>query len=112
MYETTRTAVERARAGAGPTIIEAMTYRLGGHNRRDPCNYMPKDERERALQQEPVKRFEEVLLRDGHAEASLLAEMQTKLETEIEAVVETALAAPDPDPEEAFRYVYAESPES
>jgi len=89
-----------------------MTYRLTGHNRRDPCNYMPENERDQALKQEPVKRFEEVLLRGGHAEASLLAEMQTELETEIEAVIETALAAPDPDPEEAFRYVYAESPES
>ena len=63
-------------------------------------------------EQEPVKRFEEVLLRDGHAEASLLAAMQTELEAEIEAVIETALAAPDPDPEEAFRYVYAEPVES
>ncbi|MDP7398235.1 MAG: thiamine pyrophosphate-dependent dehydrogenase E1 component subunit alpha [Lentisphaeria bacterium] len=112
VYETAQTAVERARAGQGPTIIEAMTYRITGHNRRDPCNYMPEDERDQALEQEPVKRFEEVLLRDGHAEASLLAAMQTELESEIEAVIETALAAPAPDPEEAFRYVYAEPVES
>ena len=112
VYETARTAVERARAGEGPTIIEAMTYRITGHNRRDPCNYMPEDERDQALKQEPVKRFEEVLLRDGHAEAALLAEIQTELESEIEAAIETALAAPDPDPEEAFLYVYAEPLES
>jgi len=107
VFEAARDAVRRARAGQGPTIIEAMTYRITGHNRRDPCNYMPEDERQQAADQEPVQRFEAMLLSDGHAEEAVLSEIQTDLEAEIEAAVETALAEPDPEPEEAHKYVYA-----
>ena len=108
VYEATSAAAERARAGEGPTIIEAITYRITGHNRRDPCNYMPDDERQRALEHEPLKCFEDFLLGGGHAEKSVLAKIGTDIESNIETVIEAALAAPDPKPEEAYKYVYAE----
>ena len=105
-------AVERSRAGAGPSILEAVTYRITGHNRRDPCNYMPDDERRQALEHEPVKRFEEYLVGGGHVEQSVLAKMSTEIEADVEAVVEAALKAPDPEPEEAYECVYAERRET
>ena len=49
VLETTCEAARRARAGEGPTLIEAMTYRITGHSRRDPCNYQPEEERKAAL---------------------------------------------------------------
>jgi pyruvate dehydrogenase E1 component alpha subunit len=61
VFETARKAVERARAGAGPTLVECMTYRITGHSRRDPCNYQPEEERKEALKREPLQRFAEYL---------------------------------------------------
>lgn len=49
VYEATREAVARARSSGGPTLLEAVTYRLTGHSRRDPCLYQPEAEREGAL---------------------------------------------------------------
>jgi len=53
VFETARKAIERARNGEGPTLVECMTYRITGHSRRDPCNYQPEEERKEALQREP-----------------------------------------------------------
>jgi pyruvate dehydrogenase E1 component alpha subunit len=61
VFDTARKAVERARAGAGPTLVECMTYRITGHSRRDPCNYQPEEERKEALKREPLQRFAEYL---------------------------------------------------
>ncbi len=73
---------------------------------------MPDDERRQALEHEPVKRFEEYLVGGGHVEQSVLAKMGTEIEADVEAVVEAALKAPDPEPEEAYEYVYAERRET
>lgn len=108
VYHTATAAVERARTGEGPTIIEAMTYRITGHNRRDPCNYMPEDDRQQAAENEPVQRFEKFLLNSGHADGATLAKLDTDLEAKIDVAIESALAEPAPEPEEAFKYVYAE----
>lgn len=107
VYESACETVGRAREGGGPTIIEAKTYRLTGHNRRDPCNYMPKEERERAEENEPIARFEEYLLSDGGVELSDLEKIDQELERLIEDSVQNALAADDPQPEDALKNVYA-----
>jgi pyruvate dehydrogenase E1 component alpha subunit len=107
VFETATEAIMRARSGAGPTIIEAMTYRITGHNRRDPCNYMPPEERERALANEPVRRFEEFLLANGLIGPDKVATLRQEIEQEVEAAVEAASAAANPDPEDALEDVFA-----
>jgi TPP-dependent pyruvate/acetoin dehydrogenase alpha subunit len=107
VFEAATEAVERARSGGGPSIIEAMTYRITGHNRRDPCNYMPPEERERALETEPIRRFEEFLVAGGHISREQVAELRQEIEQQVEQAVEIATAAPDPNPEDALQDVYA-----
>ena len=107
VHEAAREAVERARNGDGPTLVEAMTYRITGHNRRDPCNYMPKEEREQALAGEPIKRFERQLLSNGLAQRGELDALNTEIDALVEKAVETALAAPDAQPQDALNDVYA-----
>jgi pyruvate dehydrogenase E1 component alpha subunit len=106
VYETAREAVERARGGGGPTMVEAVTYRITGHSRRDPCNYQPEEERKRALEREPVRRFGERLVKAGVAGEERLAAIRAEVDEEIEAAVRSAMAAPDPKPEMALEDVF------
>jgi pyruvate dehydrogenase E1 component alpha subunit len=106
VYECVRAAVERARAGGGPTLVEALTYRITGHSRRDPCNYQPEDERKMALQHEPIGRFAGGLLEQGVADQAALEAIGAEVDAEIERAVKSAMAAPDPRPEDALEDVY------
>ena len=107
VYECVRAAVERARAGGGPTLVEALTYRITGHSRRDPCNYQPEDERKMAMEQEPIGRFASWFLEQGVADQAALEAVGVEVDAEIERAVKTAMAAPDPRPEDALEDVYA-----
>jgi pyruvate dehydrogenase E1 component alpha subunit len=106
VFETARTAIERARNGEGPTLVECMTYRITGHSRRDPCNYQPEEERKEALQREPLRRFTEYLLTGGWVDEAGLEGIRAEIDAEIESAVQTALAAPDPRPEAAMEDVF------
>lgn len=106
VYETAKAAVERARAGKGPTLIECMTYRITGHSRRDARTYQPKEEQEEALRHEPLKRFPEYLLSNGIAERKELDAIRAEVDGEIEAAVKSAMAAPDPKPEDALEGLF------
>jgi len=102
VLETARQAVDSARAGGGPTLIECMTYRITGHSRRDPCNYQPEEERKGALQKEPIRRFADYLLSGGIIDQAGLDGIRAEVDAEIELAVESAMAAPDPKPEDAL----------
>jgi len=101
-YEAAQTAIARARAGEGPTMLEAMTYRITGHSRRDPCLYQPEAERKQAMEDEPIKRFAAVLLANGTADQAKLDGIREDVDAEIERAVTSAMAAPDPAPEDAL----------
>jgi pyruvate dehydrogenase E1 component alpha subunit len=107
VFETARQAVERARAGEGPTLVECMTYRITGHSRRDPCNYQPEEERRQALEKEPIRRFQSYLLAEGVATQAALDRIREQVDAEIEQAVLSAMAAPDPDPQDALDGVFA-----
>lgn len=107
VYETTRAAAERARAGDGPTLIEMLTYRITGHSRRDSCNYQPEAERKRAAEREPVRRFAKFLTENGIASGQDLERIAADVDREIETAVTSAMSAPDPMPEAALEDVYA-----
>lgn len=108
VYETAREAIDRARQGKGPTILELMTYRITGHSRRDPCLYQPKAERQEALKNEPIARFAKYLIGQKIADQQTLDKINDDLEQEIEAAVEAAIAAPEPKGEETLEGLFLE----
>lgn len=107
VYATTGEAVERARRGEGPTIVEAMTYRLTGHNRRDPRNYMPLEERQQAEANEPIGRLESDLIAKGLLTPQGAAEIRREIDQLVEQSVQTALTAAEANPDDAFTDVFA-----
>jgi TPP-dependent pyruvate/acetoin dehydrogenase alpha subunit len=97
VHEAAEEAVQRARAGGGPTLLECRTYRHYGHSKSDPAPYRPKEEVEAWLARDPLKLARERLLQDGVAEAQI-DEAEGSAGAAIEQAVEGALAAPYPDP--------------
>jgi TPP-dependent pyruvate/acetoin dehydrogenase alpha subunit len=91
-------AVRRARAGAGPTLLECQTYRHYGHSKSDPAPYRPKDELERWLERDPLKLARARLLADGVSEQRIVA-VEEEITATMERAVETARADPYPDPQ-------------
>ena len=71
VHEAARTAIGRARAGKGPSLVEAVTYRSGGHSRADPGKYRPAEEVEAWLEYDPIKIYHQRLLRLGVPEGDL-----------------------------------------
>lgn len=106
MWAAAREAVDRARAGDGPTLIEAMTYRFQGHVNGDPGDYMPKEEYAAALEKDPVPLFRARLIADGDADEATLAGIEASIASDLEEAVEFALASPFPTAEELLRDVY------
>jgi acetoin:2,6-dichlorophenolindophenol oxidoreductase subunit alpha len=100
-------AVERARAGEGPTVIEAKTYRLKGHYEGDPQGYREKDEISEWTERDPVSAFRRRLLDDGRATAEELDALEAEVIAEIADAMEHGLAAPLPTATEIVGDVYA-----
>ncbi|PLZ95334.1 pyruvate dehydrogenase (acetyl-transferring) E1 component subunit alpha [Fischerella thermalis CCMEE 5268] len=101
-------AVARARAGEGPTLIEALTYRFRGHSLADPDELRSKDEKEFWFARDPIKKFAAYLTERNLATAEELKEIDRKIQQEIEEAVKFAESSPEPDPSELYRYVFAE----
>jgi pyruvate dehydrogenase E1 component alpha subunit len=107
VYETAEKAVERARNGLGPTLIECKTYRHKGHSRVDPAKYRPKEEVEYWLAKDPIKRFREKLLQTNILTEAEIQQVEMEVSVEIEEAVKFAMESPYPNPEEALEDVYA-----
>ena len=107
VYEATAKAVERARNGEGPTLIECKTYRHKGHSRVDPARYRPKEEVEEWLAKDPIKRFREKLLQTKTLTEAEIQRIENEVAAEIEEAVKFAMESPYPEPEEALEDVYA-----
>ena len=108
MYAAAREAIERARAGEGPTLIEAMTFRFHGHVFGDADAYMDKEQKKSAMEADPVPRFRARLIAEGIATEDELAAIEADIEKQIDAAVEFALASPFPTLDEMTKDVYAE----
>jgi len=107
VLEATSRAVDRARAGNGPTIIEALTYRQYGHSRSDPAKYRPQEEVDEWLRRDPLTLLAERLRGDGVAEETL-QERRDRAQKVVAAAVEAAKAAPPPDEATALTDVWAD----
>lgn len=96
VYEAAQRAVARCRSGAGPYLLELLTYRRTGHSRRDPCHYQPKSERQDWFARDPIERFVSQLRTDGLIDDVGLDDMKAAAISRFEAAVERAKAAPLP----------------
>jgi pyruvate dehydrogenase E1 component alpha subunit len=101
-------AVERARAGEGPTLIECLTYRFRGHSLADPDELRSKEEKEAWLARDPIKKFAAHLIEHNLASQDELKGIDKKIQHLVEDAVEFALSSPEPDPSELYRYIFAE----
>ncbi|MCP3731254.1 thiamine pyrophosphate-dependent dehydrogenase E1 component subunit alpha [Sphingomonas sp. MG17] len=106
MFGAAKMAIERARAGEGPTLIEALTYRFNGHVMGDADRYMDKAEKAEAIAADPVPRLRQRLLDAGVAEDEIAGIERANAEA-IAAAVEAAYAADLPDVAELKRDVFA-----
>jgi acetoin:2,6-dichlorophenolindophenol oxidoreductase subunit alpha len=97
MHAAATEAVQRARRGGGPTLLECHTYRHYGHSKSDPGSYRPKEEVERWLARDPLKLARARLLQEGFTEAEVEA-VEEATNGLMEQAVATALSAPYPDP--------------
>lgn len=108
VYQAAQVAIERARAGDGPTLIEATTFRFMGHVFGDADGYMQPEEKARAMAADPVPRFRQLLVEAGAASEDELVALEAKIESEVDAAVAFALESPAPGLEELDRDIYAE----
>jgi pyruvate dehydrogenase E1 component alpha subunit len=106
--EAATRAVERARGGGGPTLLELKTYRIGGHSRNDSRAYRTREEEAAWAARDPILTFRRVLLEAGVADAASLDAIDARVEKAVDEAVEKAKVAPDPRPEDALRNVYWE----
>jgi pyruvate dehydrogenase E1 component alpha subunit len=111
VYDATCDAVERARNGGGPTLIEAVTYRMSFHNTTDnPSRYEDPKEHEEARARDPIERVQRYLGGLGMWDERRDKSMTDELREENERALELAYAADSPQPADVFANVYAELP--
>ena len=109
VYEALAVAVNRARAGGGPTLVECVTYRFFGHFFGDQMTYIPPDELEAAKAADPVPRFADRLVEEGVLSRAQVAEIEERGRQKVEDALVEVLASPAPTLDELDRDVYATS---
>jgi pyruvate dehydrogenase E1 component alpha subunit/2-oxoisovalerate dehydrogenase E1 component alpha subunit len=111
VYDCTKRAVDRARAGEGVSLLELMTYRRKGHAEHDNQSYVPDGEIEQwAAENDPIDRFVRVLRDREGVSAEALAEIDARIVREIDAATDEAERSGVPDPLDALVGVYADPP--
>jgi len=108
VHGATSEAVERARRGDGPSLLEMKTYRYRGHSRSDPAKYRPEGELERWKARDPIELLGRAIIADGLIEPSDPAAIRSEVQADIDAAAERAAAGPVPTLEETRPYVYAD----
>jgi pyruvate dehydrogenase E1 component alpha subunit len=107
VYEAAGEAVERARRGEGPSLIEGLCYRYRGHFEGDPQAYKPEGEEEEWREKDPIPRFRKRLVGQGVLTEQDAAGIQEEITTAVEEAVTFAQESPYPEPEEALEHVFA-----
>lgn len=107
VYEACRRAVDRARTGGGPTLVEAKTYRMKGHAEHDGQEYVPKQELEAWIRRDPIEAYARSLQESGVATRDELAAIDREISAGVEHDADLAESAPFPPPDRALEGVYA-----
>ncbi len=108
VYSTCKQAVERARRGEGPTLIESVTMRMHGHSAHDGAEYVPKTLLAEWKKKDPVHRIEKLLIEKKILTPTIKEEYEKKLFAELEDATQFAVGSPFPPGEEAAIGVYAD----
>ena len=109
VYQATGEAVDRARDGGGPTLIESVSLRWRGHAGHDPAKYVPKELLEDYMQnKDPVKRFEELLRSNGVVDDTTVKELDERIQREFEDGYEFAQNSPFPEPGDVTKGLWVE----
>ena len=101
-------AVERARAGEGPTLLECLTYRFRGHSLADPDELRAEEEKEFWAKRDPIKKLATEMIEGNFAKEEELKNIEKKIDIEISESVKNALDAPEPPSNELTKYIWAE----
>ena len=107
VYEACKEAVERARAGMGPTLIECKTYRWRTHFEGEPDTYRPPEEVEAWIKREPIAPYRRNLIEQGVLTEAQAAEIEANVLEELDSAVEFARQSPLPEPESALEDLWA-----
>ena len=107
VFDVASRTIGRARAGDGPSLVEALTYRHGGHSRADPGKYRPEDEVKAWLARDPVPAYRALLAASGVAEAELEA-IEADAQAKVAAAEAAAREAPEPSPDVIETQVWAD----
>lgn len=111
VYERCHQAIERARSGKGPTLIEAITYRLCDHTTADDATrYRPPDGLNEAWKIEPIKRLQTYLHKQGHWNETKEQDLISDCEKQINQAVDNYLSAPPQAEQDLFDYLFEETP--
>ena len=102
-------AVERARAGEGPTLLECLTYRFRGHSLADPDELRAEEEKEFWSKRDPIKKLAKELVEGNFAKEEELKSIEKKIDLEISKSVKNALDAPEPPSKDLTKYIWAEN---
>ena len=109
VYEAAKKAVERARKGEGPTLIECKTYRWQGHHVGDPATYRKRrseTEKEDWMKKDPIPALKEAVLKAGIASEEDFDKLDRLVEDEIQAAVQFAVDSEYPPAEDAYTDVF------
>jgi TPP-dependent pyruvate/acetoin dehydrogenase alpha subunit len=107
VIETVGRAVEHARGGNGPSLIECKTFRVRGHSEADRADYVPPALREEWLAKDPIPRFEEYLTKEQILTPAVKAEIEVQVKAVVEDAVNFAEKSPAPDPSTVADYAIA-----
>ncbi|CAN5809595.1 thiamine pyrophosphate-dependent dehydrogenase E1 component subunit alpha [soil metagenome] len=108
MYAAAGEAIERARTGGGPTLLEALTFRFCGHYFGDGGEYIPKAELAAAVEADPIPRYRRLLIEESAATEAELQQIDTAAKDEAADAEQWAFAQPMPDPADLITDVYAQ----
>ena len=107
VYQIAQSALARARAGGGPSLIEALTYRHHGHSRADPAKYRPPEEVAAWLKRDPIPLYRQRLIESGVSEATLVS-IEEDIKREVDRATEAAKASRPPASDLIHKDVWAD----
>jgi pyruvate dehydrogenase E1 component alpha subunit len=111
VYEATEKAIERARRGEGPTLLECETFRMTGHSAHDGAEYVPKELFEKWGKKCPINRFEKYLADESILSQAKVKQLYQQVDDEVEEAVSRAERSPYPDPGKLLEGVFANTTE-
>ncbi|MPM86389.1 Acetoin:2,6-dichlorophenolindophenol oxidoreductase subunit alpha [bioreactor metagenome] len=108
VYEVAQKAIERARRGEGPSVIETVTNRFYGHFEGDPGTYKPAEEQKQWLEKDPVKRIINFMVENDIATQEEINKIDEKINEEIKEAIKFAMESPEPSLESAVEDIYSD----